>query len=334
MVVRSRALVLVPLILCGFSATVLASYPSPVADLLRKSGQSGVARAPNTIDDATKAQLDQIAKDGAAKSGAKVFLVIDNKTEPLEYEKLYSDLSLRGKDLLIASNGPATSLTCNALGDSQKQDLMNRVGHDGGKPLEHMRKLVDQATDALANTQAGSRVSWQEFEHLNAGRGWSNSQMSTEYAHYKQSGVMPAAANVNVGSTNSGSNTGSTNTSLQANQPIKRYTSTESHTGLWIFFVLVIAGIGGFVFYKRRNRDAGLAQEFKQALSGPQSIMADVYLQMTGNESGQLLDSANAVQSRIEALAKQAPSREGIAKANGLKDEANRIRVAFDRAGR
>jgi len=157
MVVRTRALILVPLMLCALSATVFANYPSPVADLLRKLGQSGVARAPNTIDDATKAQLDQIAKNGAAKTGAKVFLVIDNKTEPREYEKLYSDLSLRGKDLLIASNGPATSLTCNALGDQQKQDLMNRVGHEGGKPLDHMRKLVDQATVAIANTQAGAR---------------------------------------------------------------------------------------------------------------------------------------------------------------------------------
>src|SRR5690242_8221559 len=71
------------------------AYPSQVADILRKAGQSGVVRAPGTVDDATKAQLDQIAHDAASKTGAKVYLIVLKQSDnPSDYAGVYSDLGM------------------------------------------------------------------------------------------------------------------------------------------------------------------------------------------------------------------------------------------------
>jgi 23S rRNA U2552 (ribose-2'-O)-methylase RlmE/FtsJ len=79
-----------------------------------------------------------------------------------------------------------------------------------------------------------------------------------------------------------------------------------------------------------------LGGELKLALQGPDQVITDIYMNMDGLEDhprfGQMLEQATACQAKLDALKQGAPTREAIAKARALNDEANRVRRAFDEA--
>lgn len=321
-----------------FALPVLA-YPSQVADILRQSGVSGVVRAPGTVNDETKKDLDQLARDTAAKTGAKVYLVVLKSSDnPNEYAAIYTDLSMNGKDLLVVSNGAGWDLRCNALSGPEKDGILSRAGMTGSKPLERMRQVTDQVASSLAHTRnamattgaQGARMSWSQFEHANAGRGWSSAQMSTAWAQYKQG--LPydnvASNSINNSAVPGG---GAYTTSSTALPPLTK-TPSSGH-GLLIFLVVCVAAIGGWVFWRRRNRDTSLAEDMKRALQGPEAAMADVYMGLDERHPRfvTLIDEASAVTSRIDAIKSAPPSREGIARLQSLQDEARRLRMAVDK---
>ncbi len=302
------------------SPAAFADPVSAVADILRQSGQFGVARGPNTVDDATKAQLLDLAKTTAAKTGAKTYLVIlPSGTDPAPFIANYDKLGMTGKDALIVSNGPVWDLRCNALSAAEKQGVLDRAMRAGGKPLEKMQHLTGELSTALTSTKAqvaGSQgMTWNEFQHANAGKGWDGARMSKEYQAYR-----------------SGSATTGTTAMTTSPAPASGHAQGTSWFGL-SFFVLAVVGLVGWVVYRRRKRDANLAAEMKQALAGPESTMADLYLGLeSGKNYGDLLETANNVDERIKALKSAPPTRENIAKAAALNEEANRVRSLFNRA--
>ena len=265
--------------------TLAFAYPSQVRDMLQHAGQTFVARAPGTIDDATKHEIEAIAQATAAKTGGKVYIIIDNKTAPSEYDRLYTDLGLTGHDVVVASNGPGWSLQVGSLSAQQKQDILNRVGLAGGKPLDKLKTLTDDVQRALAQTKAVTH----------------------------------------------------TTTSAGTLAPAPTPASSGGHGGL-IFLGVVVAIIGAVVFFRRKKRDASLTADFQAALQPPTRIMTDVYMGLDGLEHhpdfGTLMDRATAVQSKIDAVKGQAPSREAIARLDALTADANQVRLAFDQAKR
>ncbi len=305
--------------------TVTLAYPPQVRDLLKNAGQSFVVRGPGTIDDATKKDLEATAQATAQKTGGKVYFVIDNKTKPSDYDSLYTDLGLTGHDIVVASNGPGWSLQCGSLSAQQKQDILNREGVAGGKPLDRMKAIANDTASALANTKAvAAQLSWNEFQHVNRDKGLSPAQMSEAYARYKQTGAMP----------------GGTTTLATTAQPAplqKTPASSGGHGGL-IFLGIVVLAIVGIVFWRRKQRDSALAAEWAPALEGPTQILTAVYMNLDGLEAhpnfSALMDQAAVVQKKLDDLKGQAPSREGIARAQSLTEEANRVRLSFDQARR
>lgn len=319
-----RALLCLALALTLLPALALA-YPSQVRDMLKGAGQTFVVRAPGTIDDVTKKELEATAQATAAKTGAKVYFIIDNKTSPSEYDSLYTDLGLNGRDLVVASNGPGWSVQVGSLSAQQKQDILNRVGLSGGKPLDKMKAIASDVSTALAQVRTtGNAMSWNDFQHANQGKGWSGQQMSDAYARYKKTGVMPSTTSGTLATTQAAPLAGSTNSS--------------SGYGGWVFLGLVVAIITGVVVFRRRKRDAALGADFKAALEGPTRILTDVYMGLDGMENHPefpaLMDKVSAVQGKVDAIKGQAPSREAIARLEALSADANGVRIAFDQARR
>ena len=311
------------LVLLALLAPSLAfAYPAQVRELLKNAGQSFVVRAPGTIDDLTKQALEVTAQMTAQRTGGKVYFVIDNKTKPSDYDLLYTDLGLSGHDVVIASNGPGWSLQCGSLTAQQKQDILNREGMAGGKPLDRMNAIAHDVSNALANTKAvTAQLSWNEFQHANRDRGLSPAQMSDAYARYKQTGAMPGAA-----------------TTVATTGQLAPVQKPNGGHGRLIFLGVLVLAIAGIVFWRRRKRDATLTQEWTPALEAPTQIMTAVYMNLDGMEKhpnfSALMDQATAVQHKLDALKGQSPSREGIARAQSLTEEANRVRLSFDQARR
>ena len=213
-----------------------------------------------------------------------MFFVIDNKTKPSDYDSLYTDLGLTGHDVVIASNGPGWSLQCGSLSAQQKQDILNREGLAGGKPLDRMKAIAHDVSTALAHTR--------QVPH----------------------GTLATTA-----------------------QPAPLPKTSGGHGGL-IFLGVVLVAIAGIVFWRRRQRDAALTEAWGPALEGPARVMTAVYLNLDGMEKHPnfpaLMEQATAVQEKIDALKGQKPSREGIARAQSLSEEASRVRLSFDQARR
>ena len=314
------------LALLSLAGPALADPVSAVANILRQSGQFGVARGPNTIDDATKEKLVDLAHQTATKTGAKTYVVIlPAGSDPAPFAANYDVLGMAGKDVLVVSNGPQWDLRCAALSAAEKQGLLDRAMRAGSKPLERMEILTGELAAALAKVKTTATtakvLAWNEFQHANAGKGWDGARMSQEYQAYRQ-----------------GQATAATSTLTTTSQPLA---SGQAKGGGWLgptFFALVIAALVGWVLVRRRKRDADLSAEFKRALNGPESTMADVYLGMDGLEKnpdfGQLMDMASGVSARIDSLKGADATRENIAKAQALNAEANRVRDLFSRAAR
>ena len=263
------------------------AYPPQVRELLKNAGQSFVVRAPGTIDDATKKDLEATAAATAQKTGGKVYFVIDNKTKPSDYDSLYTDLGLTGHDVVVASNGPGWSLQCGSLSAQQKQDILNREGLAGGQPLDRMKAIASDTANALASAR-------------------------------------PMTARPMTQAT--------------TGQPAPLPNAPSSGHGGLIFLGIVVAAIVGIVLWRRKKRDAALAEAWAPALEGPTQILTAVYMNLDGLEAhpnfSALMDQAGAVQKKLDDLKGQAPTRESIARAQALSAEANRVRLSFDQARR
>lgn len=147
--------------------------------------------------------------------------------------------------------------------------------------------------------------------------------MSAAYEQYKTSGVLPGQ-------------TGSTGTAMTTQPYTPLQQTSQSHTGTWIFLGVLVGAIVGIVFWRRRKRDAGLGAELKELLRNPEQVLADVVLNMDGLENhprfGQLMDSYTACENKLKELRSASPTRETLARARSLNDEANRVRRQFDEA--
>lgn len=295
-------------------AATAQAAPSDALKILQQSGQSGVAQAGILTPD-KKAIADQIARDTASKTGAKVYIVLLKRDEdPEPYASLYNQMNMQGKDLLIASNGTKWEVKAAALSHDAKQTAVNKALSQQGDPLTRLKTLGDEMATALASARVG-KLSWNEFERANAGKGWNSARMSQEYQKYQQSGQLV--------------------TTVGAREvPLQR--SSSSGWGTYAFLGVLVAAIVGVVLWRRKKRDADLGGELKLALQGPDQVITDIYMNMDGLEEhprfGQLLEQATACQGKLDALKQGAPTREAIAKARALNDEANRVRRAFDEA--
>ena len=298
------------------------AYPSQVREMLSKAGQSFVVRAPHTIDDVVKKELEAAAQATAQKTGGKVYFIIDNNTKPADYDALYTDLGLTGHDVVIASNGPGWSLQVGSLSAQQKRDILNREGMAGGKPFDRMKAIAGDVATALTSAKPlAAQMSWNDFEHANLDKGLSSTQMKDAYAQYKQTGAMPGGT-----------------TALTTTSPQSPVTGSNSGHGGLIFLGVLVLAIVGIVFWRRRKRDAGLAAEWGPALEAPTQVMTAVYMNLDGMEAhpnfSALMDQATVVQKKIDDLKNESPSREGIARLQALTEEANRVRLNFDQARR
>ncbi len=316
------------------SSQAIAS-PTDALNILRSAGQSGLAQHLG-LDQAKKDTVNQIAREAAQKTGAKVYVVMLARDEsPEPYGELYTQLNMQGKDLLVALNGTQWRVTCAGLSHDAKEALVDRALKMPGfenNPIGRLRELTTQMTTAInqqtltvASTGAG-RMSWNQFEAANAGKGWSSQRMSDEFSRYKQTGMTPGGGNSHAMTTTSASTT--------ASVPVEH--SSTSHTGAWAVFGALVLAILGVVLWRRKQRDANLGQELKNALQGPEQVITDVYMTMDGVENhprfGQLLEAANACQAKLDELKNGPASREAVSKARALNDEANRVRRAFDDA--
>lgn len=292
--------------------------PADALKILQQTGQSGVAQAGILTPD-KKAIADQIAKDTAGKTGAKVYIVLLKRGEdPQPYASLYSDLNMQGKDLLIASNGTKWEVKAAALSHDAKQNAVNKALSQQGDPLTRLKTVSDEMATALTSARVG-KLSWNEFERANAGKGWNSARMSQEYQNYQQTGQLNGQLVTTVGA---------------REVPLQR--SSSSGVGTYAFLGVLVAAIVGVVLWRRKKRDADLGGELKLALQGPDQVITDIYMNMDGLEDhprfGQMLEQATACQAKLDALKQGAPTREAIAKARALNDEANRVRRAFDEA--
>lgn len=319
-------------LLLWLSALPAWAYPSQVADILRQKGQAGAVQ-PSSLAANVKAQLDTLAKDTAQRTGAKVYLVVMKESDdPNDFAAMYGDLGMSGKDLLISTNGPKWDLRSNALTSADKQALLNRVMSQGGPPLDRMRSLTSEVATALTHTKnvigqnAVGKMSWNEFQHANTGRGWSPNQMSAAYARYKSGQPYENTAS---GRGNDGA---MTTTSTQVPQAVPPAQSSGGN-GFLIFLMVAALGIGGWVFWRRKQRDTGLGEELKKALAGPEATMADVWMGLDESHPNYtaLVDQASVVDNSLKEIKGQAPTRENIARVRSLSERAQQLRIAVDR---
>lgn len=295
-------------------AAPLWGAPADALRILQKAGQSGLAQNFGLAAD-KKAQVEQILQSTAQRTGGKAYAILLKRDEnPKEYGELYTSLGMQGRDLLIASNGTAWEVRVAALSHDAKQMAVDKaLKVEGLEPIERLRALTGELTTALSQTGARTgKLSWNEFQAAHAGKGWSGSRMSAEYARYKEGGQIAVVG---------------------APTPVTR--SEGSNAG-WYVVGAVLLAVVGWVLWRRRQRDANLASELKAALQAPEGVLTDIYMNIDGLENhpqfGQLLEAANACQAKLDTLKQGQPSREAIAKARALNDEANRVRRQFDEA--
>lgn len=306
------------------AASPAMAYPSQVAEILRNAGQSGSVQ-PSSLDAGVKDQIRAIAKDTAARTGAKVYVVVLKEADdPAQFAALYDDLRMSGKDLLIVTNGPKWELRANAIRAEVKERILKN-GMTSGKPvLERLRQVAQESGSAITNAQA-TRMSWNEFQHANAGRGWTSGQMSANYDRYKSGQSFE-----NTGS--SGAIVPSTSASTQVPAATTAPASSGGHGGL-IFLIVVAIGIAGWVFWRRRQRDQGLGEELKKALAAPEATMADVWMGLDESHPrySALVDEATAVDAAVKDIKAAPPTRENIARLRSLTERAQQLRIAVDR---
>jgi len=301
-----------------FTAGTAAASPEDALKFLTSTGKTGVAQNVG-LDAGKKSEVEGIANDLAAKTGAKVYVVLLKRDEdPEPYGGLYERLQMKGKDVLIASNGTKWEVKAAALDHASKQAAVDRaLSQQGQQPIARLRLVTDELGTALANVK---HMTWNEFQAANGGRGWSGAKMASEFARYKETGVAP----------------GGPGTAITV-QPGTQVTPTSSgHTGLWIFLGVLAAAIVGVVIWRRKSRDANLGAELKEMLRGPEQVLTDVVLNMDGLEDhprfSQLMDAYSACQGKFDQLKSATPTREAIGRARALNDEANRVRRMFDEA--
>jgi len=165
---------------------------------------------------------------------------------------------------------------------------------------------------------------------------------STKVDVLKSPGQGVAAAIEKIGETLKGKTVATTHAKTGAATPaVEAKPAAQSGGGLlWLWIVLAIAGVGGgaFVFIKRRSRDANIGEELRAALKPGEETIADVYLTMDGVEDhpnfGSMLERANAVQSRIDAIKKGPVTREAVEQAKAAASDASRVRSEFEGARR
>lgn len=314
------ALLCICAMLMAMTASLALGAPSDALNILSHVGQSGIAQNVG-LDQAKKDVANGIAKDAAAKTGAKVYVVLLKRDEdPGAYADLYTQLNMQGKDLLIASNGTKWEVKCAALTHDAKQTATDKaLKIEGLDPLGRLRALTSEMTTAINQQAVSSRMNWNQFEAANAGKGWNSQRMSAEYERYKATGQTSAGTAI----------------AAPGAQPVAT-PSSGSGVGTWVFLSLLIAGVVGFVLWRRKQRDANLGAELKAALQGPEQALTDVFMNMDGLENhprfGQMLEAATACQAKVDELKKGQPTREAVSKARALNDEANRVRRQFDDA--
>lgn len=283
-------------------------------------GRTGLAQFVG-LPDADKGQLRELAKEVSAKTGGKVYFVVHKSDEsPDAYGALYEQLGMSGKDILVASNGQKWEVKVAALSHEAKQAAVNRAlpSTVGAAPPQRFKAVTGELEVALSQTQ-GKKLTWNEFQSANAGKGWDGHRMSREYETYKATGHTSGGAIATVGHST----------------PIT-HSSSSSGWGTWAFLGVVVAAIVGIVLWRRRKRDGDLGAELKQMLQHPESTLADVVMNMDGLENhprfGQLMDAYSACENKLKDLKNGAPTREAVSKARALNDEANRVRRMFDEA--
>jgi hypothetical protein len=315
---RSLTVVLMLVALPGWA------YPRQVADILRNSGQSGSAQ-PSSLDAGVKAQIKDIARDAAAKTGAKAYIVVLKEAEdPADFAAIYDDLQMTGKDLLIVTNGPKWELRTNALMPDVKRNLLQN-GMNSGKPvLDRLRLVAQDSATAIAQAKTG-QMTWNEFQHANASRGWTSGQMSAAYSRYKAGQPYDNASNSGTLAT-----TSATHQVPAVTQPTAQ--GSGGHGFLW-FLLVVAIGVAGWVLYRRRQRDQGLGEEMKKALAAPEATMADVWMGLDESHPryAALVDEASAVDAAIKEIKGATPTRENIARLRSLTERAQQLRIAADR---
>ncbi len=132
--------------------------PDKVADILRQSGNVGVARGPKTINNEAKAKIRTLAERTAAKTGGKVYVVILAKgTDLAPYAKIYDKLGLAKRDVLYVSNGSQTVLRCNGISKADKTKLMASVMKSAGDPMVRLERLMAGLPAALGHSQGKAK---------------------------------------------------------------------------------------------------------------------------------------------------------------------------------
>ncbi len=311
-------LALVALAVLGSGIAVAA--PEDALKFLQNTGKTGVAQNVG-LDAAKKSEVEAIANDLSAKTGGKVyFILLKREEDPGPYGGLYERLGMTGKDVLVASNGTNWEVKVAALSHQAKQSAVDRAMASSGdvKPIPRLKILSNELHVALTQTQ-GKKLSWNEFQSANAGKGWDSHRMSREYESYKATGHTSGGTIATVGHST----------------PIT-HSSSSSGWGMWAFLGVVVAAIVGVVIWRRRRRDGDLGAELKQNLQHPEAVLADVVMNMDGLENhprfGQLMDAYSACENKLKDLKNGAPTREAVSKARALNDEANRVRRMFDEA--
>ncbi len=300
--------------------SLAVAAPEDALKFLQNTGQSGVAQNVG-LDAAKKSEVEAIASDLSGKTGGKAyFILLKRDEEPEPYGGLYDRLGMKGKDILVANNGTKWEVKVAALSHEAKQAAVDRAlaGSGDVKPIPRLKIVSNELQLALSQTQ-GKKLTWNEFQSANAGRGWDGHRMSREYETYKATGHSSGGAIATVGHST----------------PIT-HSSSSSGWGTWAFLGVVVAAIVGIVLWRRRKRDGDLGAELKQMLQHPESTLADVVMNMDGLENhprfGQLMDAYSACENKLKDLKNGAPTREAVSKARSLNDEANRVRRMFDEA--
>lgn len=286
---RIAGLVVLACGLLGVAAAPAHANVGKVQEILEGSGRSGVARGPKTVDDRVKAQLAEMARELADKTGARAFIVVlADGSNVDDYAKVYDKMKLNGADVLIVSAGGKWALRCNGISSSDKQRLMKQVLSGGANPLERMQRLTSAIPAALGASQA------------KAG-----------------SGAQRRAT-----------------TATGTRNPIR--TREESSGGFGFGFALLallLIGGGGFVFWRRKQRDARLEGDLKAALDPGEQAMANIFLGMDAVEGkpgfDALLSRATDLSTGLDALKRLPPSRQTIARAETLSRQAKQLEGEF-----
>lgn len=288
---RSFRIALLVLASCLLGSIPVAAHANvgKVQEILEGSGRSGVARGPKTVDDRVKAQLAEMARELAGKTGARAYIVVlADGSNVDDYAKVYDKMNLGGADVLIVSAGGKWALRCNGISSSDKQRLMKQVLSGGANPLDRMQRLTAALPAALGASQ---------------GKAAAGSRRRAAAASGKTA-------------------------------PVR--TAPESSGGFgfgFAFLALLLIGGGGFVFWRRKQRDARLEGDLKAALDPGEQAMANIFLGMDAVEGkpgfDALLSRATDLSTGLDALKRQPPSRQTIARAETLSRQAKQLEGEF-----